>query len=157
MILDGSAATEVIMLTETELDSLKAEYTPEQLMGIVRQARHYLRDYTGGGVYNNIPVEVDLYRWGTLTKDGTYTMCFAGLWYLLETGGILKDLLDRHNKLSPVTRFLNGLRFPRLVAKDVAILLGVDLSKYTYEEWNAYDPQCILTFLDWLVTQSQRQ
>jgi hypothetical protein len=143
-------------LTAGERNRLKVEYTSQQLMEVVVQARDYFRDYLGGGTYKGRPVEIKLNSWGRLTrKEGVYTyeVCLAGLWYLMTYSMLLSGRWVKVD-VPPIMLFLNALRFPSLAKDTIMEVLGVDISGYPPEDWGRIDNQYILTFLDWLVMQS---
>lgn len=143
-------------LTLGERNRLKAVYTPQQLMEVVAQARDYFKHYLGGGAYEGRPLELLVSTWG-MYRHGTYKVCVAGLWYLMEYGELLPEASRERDNTPPIMLLLNALRFPSLAKDTIMEVLGVDVSSYPPEDWGRIDYQYILTFLDWLVLQPQRQ
>ena len=154
--LDTDDAGWEMDLTVGERNRLKAEYTPQQLMAVVVRVRDYFREYMGGGTYSGHPLELLVSTWGMYHR-GTYKVCLAGLWYLMEYGGLLPEASRERMNTPPIMLFLNTLRFPSLAKGTIMEVLEVDVSGYPPEDWGRIDNHYILTFLDWLITQPQRQ
>lgn len=150
-------------LTDGEVLSLSEEYTPQELMAVVRQARDYLRDVvTAGKKYKGRPIELDMSSWGYITEYRRYKVCFAGLWYLMETGKVVSDLpysckhwWECEPPVPNIMKFLYGLTFPSLAKDAVLELMGVDTGDYDYVVPIDDNPYLLLEFLDWLVVQPQ--
>lgn len=150
-------------LTDGEVLSLSEEYTPQELMAVVTQARDYLREVvTTGKEYKGRPIELEMSTWGYITEYRRYKVCFSGLWYLMETGKVVGDIpysCDNPWECEPpvpnIMLFLNGLRFPSHARDAVLELMGVDTSDYDYVVPIDDNPHLLLEFLDWLVVQPQ--
>ena len=140
-------------MSDRDIDNLREQYTPQELMATVKQARDYLRAALNGLVYEGYPIEVRMNHWGMLTKDGIYQVCLGGLWHLLQVRRLTthsRRLSDRH----PLVALLNVVRYRTLSRDTVLDLLGIDTEAYAYPpDYECDDPVAVLTFLDWLVEQ----
>lgn len=156
------------MLSDSLLFALKDGYGPEALMNAICQARNYLRDYLEGGAikYEGHRIKLDLTQWGEVGVGGTYTICLASMWWLLQTGQLLTN---RSSHYPSIVWFIDSMRWPAPSILNIKSLLGVqiplDLSfprrwdnnaltssrEYTLSNWDSSDPYLILQFLDWLV------
>lgn len=140
-------------MSDRDIDSLREQYTPQEMMATVKQGRDYLRAAVDGLVHEGHPIEVRMNQWGMLTQDGTYRVCLGGLWHLLEVGRLTahsRRLNDRH----PLVALLNIVRYKTLSRDIVLDLLGIDTLAYAYPaDYDCDDPAAVLAFLDWLVQQ----
>lgn len=156
------------MLSDSVLYALKDGYGEEALVDALCQARNYLRDNLEGvgAAHEGHRIYLDLTQWGSEGVSGSYTLCLASMWWLLQTGQLLTNTSGYYPSMA---YFIDSLRWPAANSLNIKELLGVviplNLSfprewepdappssrEYTLSNWDASDPHLVLQFLDWLV------
>lgn len=135
----------------------------EQLWVVVREARNYLHIWVNNPDSRSHPlalsIEFDARSWGSMDigyESGTFRGCLAGLWYLYKEGRIVGE----EYSIPPLAEFLDMVRYPNTQAKYIERVLGVNIppsrehrNTLVGTTWSPNNPEHILAFLDWLLTQ----
>lgn len=153
------------MLTKDDMVTLEGSYGREALINIVRTTKYYLRRALSseGLQYKGYPVRIKLCKWGRRGVNGTYHVCIASLWYLMEKGdegylmvGGPTVLVPHVPCITVLALFLDSMRYPLLGNKAIRHLLGVNMLPYYAQQtlrWDSEDPHCVLEFMDALVAE----